>query len=190
MLDRSVALYLVLLAALVLERLVELAITRHHLRRLFARGAVEVGRGHFPAMVALHAVFPVACAVEVIALRRPFPGAIGWTALAGVALAQALRYWAIATLGERWSTRIVLVPGEPPVTGGPYRYVRHPNYVAVALELPCVALVHGAWLTATAFGLANLAVLAVRIRAEEDALGAGWAAAMVGRPRFVPGGRR
>lgn len=190
MLDRSVALYLLLLAALVVERFVELAITRRNLRRLFARGAVELGRGHFPAMVAIHALFPVSCAVEVIALDRPFPGAIGWAALAGVVLAQALRYWAVATLGERWSTRIVLVPGEAPVTGGPYRFVRHPNYVAVALELPCVALVHGAWVTAAVFTAANAVVLAVRIRAEERALGSTWEAAMAGRPRFVPGGRR
>lgn len=186
----SVALYLLLLAALVVERVVELAITRRNLRRLFARGAVEAGRGHFPAMVALHALFPLACAAEVIALRRPFPGALGWAALAGVALAQALRYWAVATLGERWSTRIVLVPGEPPITGGPYRFVRHPNYLAVALEVLCVPLVHGAYLTAAVFTAANAVVLAVRIRAEERALGTAWEAAMAGRPRFVPGGRR
>src|SRR5678815_4307251 len=92
-----------------------------------------------------------ACALEVVLLDRPFPGAVGWMALAVVLGAQALRYWAIATLGWRWNTRIVVVPGAPPVTGGPYRFVRHPNYVAVIAEMVALPLVHGAWLTALAF---------------------------------------
>jgi methyltransferase len=113
---------------------------------------------------------------------------VGWLALAVVLGAQALRYWAIATLGWRWNTRIVVVPGAAPVTGGPYRFVRHPNYVAVIAEMVALPLVHGAWLTALAFTLGNAWLLRVRIHAEERALGEHWEHAFAGRPRFVPGG--
>ncbi len=102
--------------------------------------------------------------------------------------AQALRYWAIATLGWRWNTRIVVVPGTAPVTAGPYRWVRHPNYVAVIAEMIALPLVHGAWLTALVFSVGNALLLRVRIRAEEQALGEPWQHAFAGRPRFVPGG--
>ena len=105
-----------------------------------------------------------------------------------VLAAQALRYWAIATLGWRWNTRIVVVPGAAPVTAGPYRWVRHPNYVAVIAEMLALPLVHGAWLTAAVFSLGNALLLRVRIRAEEQALGTSWQQAFAGRPRFVPGG--
>jgi methyltransferase len=104
-----------------------------------------------------------------------------------VALAQGLRYWAIFTLGERWNVRILVLPNAAPVTRGPYRWVRHPNYVAVVMEILLVPLVHGAWLTAAAFTVANAVVLRIRIRAEEAALGPGYAAAFAGRPRFIPG---
>ena len=138
----SVGLYLGLLALVALERGVELVLSARNARIARARGGVETGQGHFPVMAAFHGAFLVACGLEVVLLRRPFPGAVGWIALAGVLAAQALRYWAIATLGWRWNTRIVVVPGAAPVTGGPYRFVRHPNYVAVIAEM--VALPSGA----------------------------------------------
>lgn len=167
----TAALYLAFLVLLCAERGVELAVSRRNVRRALAAGAVESGRGHYPVMVAVHALFPVCCAAEVVGLGRPFPGAGGLAAL-GVALAaQALRWWAVATLGWRWSTRVLAVPGLPPVTGGPYRFLRHPNYLAVALELAAVPLVHGAWLTAIAFSAANAGLMAVRIPVEERALG-------------------
>jgi methyltransferase len=153
-----------------------------------ARGGVESGQGHYPVMAGFHGLFLVACALEVVLLRRPFPGLLGWTALGVVVTAQTLRYWAIATLGWRWNTRIVVVPGAAPVTGGPYRWVRHPNYVAVIAEMIALPLVHGAWLTALLFSLGNSWLLRVRIRAEERALGEPWRHAFAGRPRFVPGG--
>lgn len=181
-----VNLYLALLALLAAERLVELALSRRNARRAFARGGVEVGQGHFRPMAALHTLFLAACAAEVFLLDRPFPGAAGWVALGGAVAAQALRYWAIGTLGDRWNVRVICVPGEAPITSGPYRWVRHPNYVAVVLELLCVPLIHGAWLTALLFGAANLAVLRQRIRVEEEALGAAWQAAFAALPRFVP----
>ena len=184
----SVGLYLGLLVAVALERGLELVISTRNARLAQARGGVETGRGHYPVMAVFHGAFLAACALEVVLLRRPFPGAVGWIALGVVIGAQALRYWAIATLGWRWNTRIVVVPGAAPVTGGPYRFVRHPNYVAVIAEMLALPLVHGAWLTALVFSLGNAWLLRVRIRAEERALGEPWEHAFAGRPRFVPGG--
>jgi methyltransferase len=184
----SVQLYLGLLVAVATERGVELVLSARNARLARERGGVETGQGHYPVMAVFHGLFLVACALEVVLLRRPFPGALGWLALAAVLAAQALRYWAIATLGWRWNTRIVVVPGAPPVTGGPYRFVRHPNYVAVIAEMVALPLVHGAWLTAVFCSLGNAWLLRVRIRAEEQALGEPWEHAFAGRPRFVPGG--
>ena len=184
----SVQLYLGLLAAVALERGVELVLSTRNARLARDRGGVETGRGHYPVMAAVHGLFLLSCAVEVVVLQRPFPGAIGWVALGVVLGAQGLRYWAIATLGWRWNTRIVVVPGAVPVTGGPYRFVRHPNYLAVIAEMLALPLVHGAWLTALVFSVGNAWLLRVRIRAEERALGEPWEHAFAGRPRFVPGG--
>jgi len=184
----SVQLYLGLLALVALERGVELVVSARNARLARARGGVETGQGHYPVMAVFHGLFLVACAGEVVLLRRPFPGALGWAALTAVLGAQALRYWAIATLGWRWNTRIVVLPGAAPVTAGPYRWVRHPNYVAVIAEMVALPLVHGAWLTALVFSLGNAWLLRVRIRAEEEALGEPWRHAFAGRPRFVPGG--
>jgi len=182
------AAYLAVLAAVALERAVELRLSERNARRALARGGVEHGRGHYPVMVALHTSFLVACAAEAIAFPRP-PPPTALLALAGVLCAQGLRWWAVASLGERWSTRVVVVPGLPPVTGGPYRWLRHPNYLAVVLEVASLPLAWGSWRTALLFSLGNAALLRVRIRAEERALGPVWAAAFQGRPRLVPGGR-
>ena len=184
----SVRLYLGLLALVALERGVELVLSSRNGRLARTRGAVETGQGHYPVMSVFHGVFLVACGLEVVLLDRPFPGVVGWIAFAVVLAAQALRYWAVATLGWRWNTRIVVVPGAAPVTGGPYRFVRHPNYVAIIAEMLALPLVHGAWLTALVVSLGNAWLLRVRIRAEERALGEPWEHAFAGRPRFVPGG--
>lgn len=186
----SRALYLGFLALLAAERLVELRLSRRNAARSFARGGVEAGRAHFRVMAAVHAAFLASCAAEAVLLRRPFPGAVGALSLGFALAAQALRWWAIGALGERWNVRVIAVPGEPPVAAGPYRWVRHPNYAAVAVEMLCVPLVHGAWLTAVAFSAANAALLSVRIPAEERALGAAYARAFAGKPRFLPGATR
>ncbi len=186
----SVGLYLAFLGFLYAERGVELVIARRNARLALAAGAVETGRGHFRVMVAVHAVFPLACAVEVLALHRRFPGAVGFAALALALGAQALRWWVVATLGPRWNTRIITLPGAQPVTAGPYRHLRHPNYLAVLLEAASVPLVHGAWICAAVFVAANAALLAVRIPAEERALGKAYSAALGRLPRFIPGVRR
>jgi methyltransferase len=135
-----------------------------------AQGGVEVGEDHYRWMVVVHTLFLIACPAEVWLLDRPF---VPWLAAAMLALlagTMALRYWAISTLGKRWTTKVVCVPGLPVVTGGPYRFVRHPNYVAVVLEIAALPLIHTAWLTAAVFSLANIFVLRTRIRVEEEAL--------------------
>lgn len=179
--------YLVFMGALALERLAELVLSRRNAQRALRLGAVEVGQPHFRVMSVVHVLFLVACPVEVLALHRPFPGTWGWVCLAGALAAQGLRYWAIATLAERWNVRIIVWPKAPPVVRGPYRFVRHPNYVAVILEMLFVPLLHGAWLCAAVFTAANALLLTVRIREEERALGPDYAAAFRTHPRLVPG---
>ncbi len=185
-----VTLYLGFLLLLGLERLGELALSRRNARRSFARGAVEVGQGHYRVMAAFHSLFLAACVIEVLVHRhaRVSP-MLAWTALVGALAAQALRYWAISTLGERWNVRVIVLPGAAPVVAGPYRWVRHPNYIAVAAEMLCVPLIHGAVLLAALFSLGNAALLLVRIRAEEAALGGRYLDAFAEIPRFIPGGK-
>lgn len=190
MVNPSHAAYLALLALVAAERVRELRLSDRHARSMLGRGGVEVGRRHYRVMVALHAAFLVACAVEVIGLDRPFPGAPGGGALAVAVAAQLLRVWAMRTLGDHWTARIVVIPEAWPIANGPYRYVRHPNYLAVTLEIAAIPLIHGAYVTAIVFSLANALLLSVRVRAEEAALGSGYARAFARRPRFIPGGRR
>jgi methyltransferase len=167
-------LYTLLVLLVAGERLAELAVSRRNERRLRARGAVEAGAGHFPAMAALHAAWLAACPLEVWLLDRPFLPPLAAAAALALVLTMALRYWVIATLGDRWCTRVLVPPGEPPIAAGPYRWLRHPNYLAVAVEVFALPLIHTAWLTAAVLGGANLAILAIRIRAEDRALaGAG-----------------
>ncbi|MCK6593099.1 MAG: hypothetical protein L6Q76_36555 [Polyangiaceae bacterium] len=183
----SVKLYLAFLALLGLERLAELFLSRRNAARAFARGAVEVGQRHFRVMSIFHTAFLIACAAEVIAFSRPFPGALGFVCLGGALAAQALRYWAIASLGDRWNVRVIVIPGDPPVTRGPYRFLRHPNYLAVVLEMAFIPLIHGAYWTAILFSIGNAALLWVRIRAEEQALGEVYAKVFEKHARFIPG---
>lgn len=165
--------FVLVVAATAVERLVELVVSARNARWSFERGGVESGRGHFPAMVALHTGLLVACVVEVVVADRPFVPALGWTALVLVVASQALRWWCITTLGPRWNTRVIVVPGLPLVSGGPYRLLRHPNYVAVVVEGLALPLVHTAWVTAAAFTVLNaVLLLGFRIPAEERALAA------------------
>ena len=184
----SVGLYLALLAALGLERLYELRLSARNAAWALSQGGVEFGRAHFRVMALLHGSFLAACAAEVILRGRPFVAWIGFPMLALALAAQVLRYWAIRTLGPRWNVRVIVVPGAPVVTGGPYRFLRHPNYVAVAVEGFAIPLIHGAWLTALVFSAANALLLVVRIRCEERALAAhcDYDARFGAAPRFVP----
>lgn len=167
----SVLLFDLLVAATAVERLAELVVSARHARWSFGRGGVESGLGHFPAMVALHTGLLVACVVEVHVAARPFVPLLGWVALVAVLLSQGLRWWCIRTLGPRWNTRVIVVPGLPLVQDGPYRWFHHPNYVAVVLEGLALPLVHTAWVTAAAFTVLNaVLLLGFRIPAEERAL--------------------
>ncbi|MGH8838366.1 MAG: isoprenylcysteine carboxyl methyltransferase family protein [Jiangellaceae bacterium] len=162
--------YVLLVVAVGLERLAELVVATRNARWAFAHGGVESGRGHYPVMAAMHTAFLVACIAEVAVADRPFLPSLGWPMLALVVASQALRWWCVATLGHQWNTRVIVVPGLPLVSAGPYRWLRHPNYVAVVVEVVALPLVHTAWVTALVFTLANAAVLAVRIPVEERAL--------------------
>lgn len=167
----SVWLYVALVAAVVVARFVELGVAKRHLAWARERGGVESGAGHYPVMVALHTALIIGCVVEVVVFDRPFLPWLGWPMLALLVAAHVLRWWCIRTLGPQWNTRVVVVPGMPLVTGGPYRWLRHPNYVAVVLEGIALPLVHTAWITAVAFTVLNLVLLlAVRIPVEERAL--------------------
>lgn len=167
----SQALYVALVAAVGLERVAELVVSNRHVAWALGRGGVETGQRHYPVMVVVHTALLAGCVLEVLLADRPFLPALGWPMLALVLAAQGLRWWCIRTLGPRWSTRVVVVPGLPLVTGGPYRWLNHPNYVAVVVEGFALPLVHTAWVTALLFTVANTGVLAVRLRAEETALG-------------------
>ncbi|MGW1439280.1 isoprenylcysteine carboxyl methyltransferase family protein [Streptomyces griseus] len=162
--------YTLLVLAVAAERLAELVVARRNTRWSLARGGVESGRGHYPAMVALHTGLLLGCLAEVRFAERPFPAVLGWTMAGVVVASQALRWWCIRTLGPRWNTRVIVVPGLPRVTGGPYRWLSHPNYVAVAAEGIALPLVHGAWATALVFTALNAALMVVRIRCEDGAL--------------------
>jgi methyltransferase len=164
--------YLLLVGLVAVERLAELVVSRRNLAWSLARGGSEHGRGHYPFMVVLHSALLVGAVVEVAVAHRPFLPALGWPMLALVVASQALRWWCIRTLGHRWNTRVVVVPGLPLVHRGPYRLLAHPNYVAVVLEGAALPMVHTAWVTALAFTVLNLPLLAVRIRAEEAAMAA------------------
>jgi len=166
----SVGLYVCLVVAVAVERLVELVVSQRHLSWARSRGGVEFGRGHYPAMVLLHIGLLVGCVAEVVWLDRAFVPALGWPMLAVVLASQALRWWCVATLGQQWNTRVVVVPGVPLVSTGPYRWLRHPNYVAVVAEGVALPLAHSARLTAVAFAALNAVVLIVRIRCEDRAL--------------------
>jgi methyltransferase len=164
------AAFLVLVAVVALQRLAELALSRAHVRRMKARGGREAAAAHYPFMVALHAAFLVAAPLEVLLLERRFRPALALAAIGVLLAAEALRVWTLSTLGDRWSTRVIVIPGEPAVTAGPFRFLRHPNYLVVALEIAALPLVHSAWLTAIVFSALNAALMAVRIPAEERAL--------------------
>jgi methyltransferase len=184
-------LYALLVALVAAGRLIELRIAARNRRALLARGGVEVAPGHYPWMVFQHTAFLICCPLEVWLLGRPFLPLLGIPMLLLVVLATGLRYWVISTLDGRWTTRIVVLPGASPVTGGPYRFLRHPNYLAVITEILALPLVHTAWLTAIVFSVLNGILLRVRIRDEEDALArmTDYGTVFAGHPRLMPGGR-
>lgn len=178
------------LAVLAFERLWELRVSTRNVRRLRARGGVEHGAGHFPALMVFHVLYFLVLPAEVLLLGRTPPRL--WPLFAAVSLAGfALRNAARLALGERWTARVIVVPGLPPVRSGLYGWVRHPNYDGLVLEMLGLPLAFGAWLSAVYAVLGNAVFVTLRIRTEERALEAasGYAEAMAGVPRFLPGRR-
>jgi methyltransferase len=163
--------YYLLILAIGIERLVELVLSKRNAQWSFAQGGKEFGRPHYIVMVAIHSALLLGCIVEPWALHRPFIPWLGWPMLAVAALAQGLRWWCITTLGKRWNTRVIVLPEAPLVRQGPYRWLHHPNYVAVVAEGLALPLVHTAWLTAITFTIANAMLLRVRLQVENSALG-------------------
>lgn len=154
------------------ERIGELVTSKRHAAWAFARGGVESGRGHFPAMVALHTGLLVGAVAEAWLLGRPFIPLLGWPMLVIAVLCQAGRIWIIRSLGQQWNTRVIVVPGMPLSRRGPYRWgFPHPNYVLVAVEGIAIPLIHTSWITAVAFTVLNaILLLGFRIPAEDRAL--------------------
>ncbi|QIN82618.1 hypothetical protein GBA63_08165 [Rubrobacter tropicus] len=165
----NAALLVIVVALVGLQRLLEVRYSRRNEARLRARGAVERGRAHYPAMVAIHALWLVSTLGEGL-LRGPEPPAWWPVPLALFLLVQPLRYWAISSLGENWNVRILAVPGAKLVRSGPYSLFPHPNYIVVAVEVFTLPLIFGAWTTAFVFSALNAGFLYVRIRAENRAL--------------------
>ena len=166
----SLIAFTVLIGLVGVERIAELVVSTRNAAWSRERGGIETGLGHFPFMVVLHIGLLVGALVEAWVRRPDVPSLLAWSMLALVIASQALRWWCIATLGHRWNARVIVVPGMPPVTSGPYRIFRHPNYVAVVVEGVALPLVHAAWITAVVFTVLNAGLLTVRIRAENAAL--------------------
>jgi methyltransferase len=162
--------YILLVAAVGAERLLEVVVAERNRRWSRDRGGTEFGAGHYPVMVALHSGLLAACLLEPILLHRPFIPVLGYPMLALVVAAQALRWWCISTLGRQWNTRVIVVPGAARISGGPYRLIPHPNYVAVIVEGVALPLVHSSWVTALVFTVVNAALLRTRVRVENAAL--------------------
>src|ERR1017187_3514763 len=161
--------YFALLVVIAFERLAELVVSQRHAAQSLDRNGVESGQGHFPPMVALHTALLAGCWIEPIALHRTFLPGLGWPMLVLVIAANALRWWCIASLGPRWSARVIVAPGLPLVSSGPYRWFRHPNYAAVIVEGAALPLAGSAWITAATFTVLNAALLTVRVRCESRA---------------------
>ncbi len=171
--DLSVVLFTVFILLTGGERIVELFTSVRHARWAFARGGVESGRGHFPAMVMLHTGLLVGSLAEVWLLGRPFIALLGWPMLAIALLCQIGRIWIIRSLGQQWNTRVIVVPGMPLSRRGPYRWprLRHPNYLLVVVEGLAIPLIHSAFITAGVFAILNaILLIGFRIPAEDRAL--------------------
>jgi methyltransferase len=187
--ELSVILYLALLLTVAALRLLELRVSRNHQQQMIARGAKKISDPKFRWMVLVHTAVLLGAALEVVFLKRSL---IAWLAAPMLALflaANAVRWWVIRTMGQHWNVQVVDSTQLGVVTSGPFRFVRHPNYAAVFVEMLALPLIHTAWITAAAGAVAHVGVLAQRLSAEERVLfaNADYRAAMAGKPRFLPG---
>jgi len=185
----SVIAFLALLLAVAALRIVELQISRRHQKQIVADGGSKVTDPKFRWMVLLHTLVLVGAAVEVVFLHRPFIPLLGAISFVLFLIANVIRWWVIRTLGEHWNVQVMDSTKLGVVTTGPFRYVRHPNYAAVFLEMFFLPLIHTAWITAIAGSLAHAVVLTQRLSTEERVLFSDpeYRAAMSSKPRFVPG---
>jgi len=156
----------IILTLVTLQRLGELLLSRRNTTRLLARGGVEVGAGHYPLLVLLHAAWLIT--LWIFGRNQE----VRWLALAGFAALQVVRLWVLISLGSRWTTRIIVLPGEPPIVSGPYRYLSHPNYAIVAGEIALLPLALNLPWLAFVFSVLNGLALVLRIRVEARALAA------------------
>jgi methyltransferase len=187
--ELSVIAYLILLLIVALLRVVELQISRRHQRDLVAHGAQKVVDPRFRWMVLLHTCVLIGAALEVVFLHRPFYPVFGGICFAIFVAANVVRWWVIRTLGEHWNVQVMNSTGMGVITTGPFRYVRHPNYAAVFVEMLVLPLIHCAWITAFVGSAAHIVVLSQRLTTEERVLfsDARYREVMSGKPRFVPG---
>ena len=186
--DVTTAAFLVLLACVGLERLGELRLSRRHQHDLARLGAHKRADPHYRWMIALHAGVLACSALEVVFLHRPFIAPLASAALLAFLLATLLRWWVIRTLGTHWNTEVVDSAALGVVSKGPFRWIRHPNYLGVFVEVIALPLVHTAWITAIAAAAGNILVLRSRLRIEERVLDSvpAYRTAMSGKPRFLP----
>jgi methyltransferase len=185
----SVIAFLALLFCVAALRIVELRISKNHQKQIVADGGSKVTDAKFRWMVLLHTLVLIGAAVEVVFLRRPIIPALAAISFLLFLAANIVRWWVIRTLGEHWNVQIMDSTKLGVVTTGPFRYVRHPNYAAVFVEMFFLPLIHTAWITAVAGSLAHVIVLTQRLSTEERVLFADpdYRAAMASKPRFVPG---
>ena len=187
--ELSVIAYLALLLAVALLRIYELRISRRHQAEMARHGASKVDDARFRWMVLLHTGVLLGSAAEVIFLRRPFYPVFAAVCFTIFLAANAVRWWVIRTLGEHWNVQVMNSTSIGIVTSGPFRYVRHPNYAAVFVELLVLPLIHCAWITAVVGSAVHIVVLSQRLATEEQVLfsDAHYRQAMSGKPRFLPG---
>jgi methyltransferase len=187
--ELSVYLFLVLLLAVAALRIFELRISKRHQQQMASRGAAKVKDPYFRWMAMFHTVVLTGAAAEVIFLHRPLIPGLALPMFLLFVAANLVRWWVIRTLGEHWNVQVVDSTKLGFVASGPFRYVRHPNYAAVFLEMLALPLIHTAWITALAGALAHMIVLSLRLSVEDPVLlsNPDYAAAMGSKPRFLPG---
>jgi methyltransferase len=179
--------FYVFVGFIIVQRLTELIIARRNERWMKAKGAVEFGSGHYPIMVLLHSAFIVTLSFEVLYFHREL-SSLWVVLLIGFLFTQAIRVWALRSLGPYWNTKIIVLPGAEVVKKGPYQFIKHPNYVIVTLEIILIPLLFSAYTTAALFTVLNIMILSVRIRAEERALTewTSYKSELEGNRRFLP----
>ncbi len=177
-----------IVALLALQRLAELRLSRKNEARILAQGGIEVAPEQYRMMKVLHTSWFAAMLVEVFVLQRPFVPALSLCALCLLIAGQVFRYSAIRTLGWRWTVRVMILPGAEPVRSGIYRFIRHPNYLGVILEIAAVPLIHSAFITALVYSAANAVLLYSRVVTEEKALSVynQYQQVFENQPRFFP----